>query len=77
MKNEVWKKKNVHDYFEHVNDLLKHHQFASNFEHWNFASIGAYSKKHFDNQIYYAPFVIFQRYKIRILNTIHTPYGSF
>ncbi len=47
MKNKVWKNKIVHDYFEHVKDLLKHHQFASNLGHWNFASIGAYSKKTF------------------------------
>lgn len=77
MKNEVWKNKIVHDYFEHVKDFLKNHQFASNFGHWNCASIGAYSKKHFDNQTYCAPFVILQKYKITILNTIHTPYGSF
>jgi hypothetical protein len=44
--------------------LLKHHQFASNFEQWNFASNGAYVKKWFDNPNYCVTLVIFQNYSL-------------
>jgi hypothetical protein len=30
-----------------------------------------------DNSIYYVAFVSFQKYKIIILNIVHTPCGSF
>jgi hypothetical protein len=34
-------------------------QFASNFEHWTFASNGTYSNYFFENPNYYATLVIF------------------
>jgi hypothetical protein len=50
---------------------LKHHQFASRFEQWNFISNETLKRKAIENPIYYAPLVNFQRYKITILNA-HT-----
>jgi hypothetical protein len=77
MKNDILKKNTIHSYFEHTKWLLKHHPFASSFEHWNFASNGTLKEGKNDNPIYYAPLLIFQRGKNIILNTIHTPCDSF
>ncbi len=73
----VWKKNHCLNCFEHAKGLLKHHQFASSFEQWNFISIGTLKGKAIENQIYYDPLVIFQKYKIIVLNTCFTAYGSF
>ncbi len=64
--------------FEHAKGLLKHHQFASSFEKWNFISNGTLKGNSIQfNSIYYTPFVIFQRYKIIILNICFTSCGCF
>jgi hypothetical protein len=44
---------------------------------WTFISNGTWKGKEIDNQIYYDPLMIFQRYKIMVFNPIHTPCGSF
>jgi len=61
----------VHNCFEHKKGLLKHHQFASSFEQWNFISNETLKRKAIENPIYYAPLVNFQRYEITILSA-HT-----
>jgi hypothetical protein len=62
---------------EHAKGLLKHHQFTTSFDQWNFINNGTLKWKKNENPIYYAPLVIFQRYKIIILNSCDTPCGSF
>jgi hypothetical protein len=69
------KKTIIHIYFEHAKGLLKHYQISSNFEQWDFISNEILKGKEIDNPISYAPLVIFQRYKITVLSTIHTPCG--
>jgi hypothetical protein len=43
--------------FKHAKELLKHHQFASNFEYWNFTSNATYSNN-IDNPNNYISLVI-------------------
>lgn len=60
--------------FKHAKRFLKHHQFASNFCGWNFASNTTYPKHKIDNPNYCVPMVIFQRYKnIYIFLTFSIP----
>jgi len=44
----------------------------SSFEHVNFAIIGKYSPKNYNNPIYYASFFIFQTYKNAISKRVHS-----
>ncbi len=75
-RKDIWKKI-VQSCFEHAKRFLKHHQFASSFEQWNFISNETSKGKKVNNSIYYAPLVIFQKYKIIVLNIAHTPCASF
>jgi hypothetical protein len=45
---------------------------VSSFEHINFAIIGKYSKKHYENPSHYASLVIFQTYKNVVLKNVHS-----
>ncbi len=47
-----------------IKGLLKHYQIASSFEQWKFINNGTLKGSENENPIYYAPLVIFQRYKI-------------
>jgi hypothetical protein len=62
---------------EHAKGLLKHHQFKTSFEQWNFINNGVLKGKENENPIYHVPLVIFQKYKITILTSCDTPYGPF
>jgi hypothetical protein len=68
-KKNAWKQQNIiHTCFEHAKGLLKHHQFASSFEHWNLVHIMVPKKeKKINNPIYDGPHVIFQKYKVIVL----------
>jgi hypothetical protein len=44
---------------------------------WKFISNGTLRGKKIENQIYYAPLVVFQRYKIIVLSTCFITCGSF
>jgi hypothetical protein len=63
--------------FEHAKWLLKHHQFPTSFEQWNFINNGTQKENENENPTYYARLVIFQRYKIRILSNCDIACGSF
>jgi hypothetical protein len=76
-KKGIWKKIDYINCFEHAKGLLKHHQFAWSFKQWNFICNGILKGKEIETPIYYAPLVIFQRYKIIVLSTCYTPCGSF
>jgi len=52
MKNDILKKNIIHSYFEHTKWFLKHHPFASSFEHWNFASNGTWKEEKNDTSNY-------------------------
>jgi hypothetical protein len=54
---------------------LKHHQFASSFEKWNFINNGIFRGKENKIPLYYAPLVIFQMYKFTNLSNCDTPLG--
>jgi hypothetical protein len=64
-------------YLEHAKGFLKHHQFASSFEKWNLINNENFKGNENENPFYYAPLVIFQRYKFTILSSCDTPFGSF
>ncbi len=61
LKKFLKKKKKNHcvNCFEDTKGLLKHHQFASSFEQWNFISNQISKRKEIENLIYYVPLVIF------------------
>jgi hypothetical protein len=69
-------KANVHNYFKHAKRLLKHHQFASGFEHWNFASNGILKGKKSIIQFILLPLWFFKRCFF-LKSIIHTPCDSF
>jgi len=68
-KKNVWKKNCPPQIFNHLS-LLKYHPFASNFEHWNFTSDGAYLRKYMLVQILCSPYD-FWRYSIIILSNVN------
>ncbi len=77
-KKDVLKKKPSFDNcFKHAKGLLKHHQFASSFEQWNFINMELKNENKNENSIYYVHFVIFQKYNIIVLSSYDTPCGSF
>jgi hypothetical protein len=76
-KGHLKRKPSCDNRLEHVKQLLKHYQFASSFEQWNFINNGSSKGRKNENLIYYAFFVIFQRYKIIVLSSRDTILSSF
>jgi len=71
------KKPSCDHYLEYAKGLSKHYQFASIFDQWNFINNGILKGKENENLIFYAPLVIFQKYKITILSRCDIVLGSF
>jgi len=66
----------VHSCFKHAKGFLKHHQFASRFEQWNFISNGTLKKIKIDNPIIMFLLWLFKN-KIIVLSIIHMLCDSF
>jgi hypothetical protein len=73
----VWKKYYCDGCFVHVKWPLKHHQFASSFEQWNFISNQTLKRKKIENSFVMFLLWCFQRYKIIVFSCCDTPCHSF
>jgi len=67
-KKDVKKKKIVHSRSLNMKKIIL---LMSNFDNIKFVINGKYSKKIYENLNYYVSLVIFQTYKIVVLNNVH------
>ncbi len=70
-KKDVWENIYCSHLFWTCKRTFKTSSISIKIEHWNFSSNWTYFKKKFGNPIYWTFFMIFQKYKIIVLSTIH------